>query len=1487
MSNTQPLYDIQGYSDNELYDILDLVNPSDRELEAKILMEIHKYENINTKSARKLAIFFDEIYNHFFETEDDVVEGFAGDGEYAPGGKDETIAKDTYKLRDQDSRDAGQDITRIQDDDFETTAEDRTSIENRLANATSSKDFFDSFDPDNATGKEDIEKTTKYRGDRAGAADSSKKQIGSTEVYKQSNISPDKIKKTQIGYTRDLAYTRGKLNPIMKETTKRIISIDSQYRSDKRTFSTDFTFNLSEPIKDVISLKLYSVQIPYTWYTIGKAYGNNFFYFKGRTPGIDTDTHDIKIEILAGNYKPVELIDTVNISINAIKSSTTDISLGNTSLSYNPNTSLTTSIIDLKKSFNESSYSIKFDEPTIPSYLGFIDTEYNCGNIRSKIDTYDLTNIFNVTENNNYFTVNIYQDNSTTIDNSFDISVTPNTYTRASLITAVNTVLSNETRLTNTNCSAHIDSNGNNTYIDMSLQLTRAINGVNSSTKTEVVFYNEQHYTVDFTNGIFSGTGIRNISGNIGDEISGEFDISVGTQLISTVDALNDSANSSPNGLIGIIIDGTYTGLVTTTSGNGIGAILTIVALNNEITNVTVTHSGSGYAIGDTLIIDNSLIAGRNTNVMFTLQNNDLTEIINPITVSLNQPICTIKTKFNNGETVTNYNNQEIIHTILLDNAIEVEYGLSALYSVIESTIKDYQYNGVKIFAGTTITTDGQMNLKINADDKIWTNANSCFGFENTENRLNEILSELEASEQSGNYTISTIPYVHLIPNTDIYNDAAFNGINDLLFNIPRFGSKNLTQYIDVINESISAYDLTHNNEFNTQGNAPFDSTTAYPSGTHAYLQNQLFQMYFDVDKVFDETMYIVDFTDSVFYLMLDAGNSTNSTMFTEVDINNKLTTAALAPIYTTSTVGNNTYAINSNTIIFTIRPKYSIGNSILNGNEKEGATIFTMGNIPYIDTESNNQVLLGEEFKSFQVDDIINNFIKPAISNYKDPLSGRNTFRNIVINEETRQDNVSGFVISLQIVVKKTLSAKNYNIHFKDFNPNGFSWNANLYISDTLTGDDSIDTSTYDIVDMNQNYRIYDGSGNLFNIANNQIDSSGNILDSTGNILDSDGTINDTNNGNQQVSGQIIYTLIPDGNVKISGTQTLISQVGLDITRLNNTFSFKAVEDGVATSTAQNDAIITLPIGRYYRDTLISEINSQIAQASSAYANISGTKIELQRIDTKYRIQIIMNIAREYSTSDFNLVFFDDESFATCVSGASSIQNTTWDTTIGWIMGFREYTTYDMSAPGTAEDTVVDSINGNEITILGDTGLSTNLYNYFLICLDDFNQSHLNDGLITITNSDTTIPLPSYANRSNFVCDPVTGEKVYSVVNDNVTNRLTEKQIYATQVAANSTSQDTSIGSSVSAKSYGSGPFVTDVFGLVPMKVSGLQNGSSYVEFGGTLQNQERSYFGPVNINRMSVKLVTDRGNLVDLNKANWSFSLICETLNKLEPGT
>jgi hypothetical protein len=211
----------------------------------------------------------------------------------------------------------------------------------------------------------------------------------------------------------------------------------------------------------------------------------------------------------------------------------------------------------------------------------------------------------------------------------------------------------------------------------------------------------------------------------------------------------------------------------------------------------------------------------------------------------------------------------------------------------------------------------------------------------------------------------------------------------------------------------------------------------------------------------------------------------------------------------------------------------------------------------------------------------------------------------------------------------------------------------------------------------------------------------------------------------------------------------------------------------------------------------------------------------------------------------------------------------------VGWILGFRNYTEYDLST----------YVQGKTAQIIGDTGISTSIFNYFLLCLDDYNQNHLNDGLVTITSTDTNIPLPSYAKKSNFTCSPE-GQLTYNADELVDNNKLTQAQIYSiTQIANGQGSTISNLTNSVSTKSYGAGPFVKDVFGIIPMKVAGLANGSSYVEFGGTLQNQERSYFGPVNIHRMSVKLMSDRGDIVDLNGANWSFSLICEQLYKQKP--
>jgi hypothetical protein len=201
-------------------------------------------------------------------------------------------------------------------------------------------------------------------------------------------------------------YVKGTLNPVERKTIFKMISIDSQFRDDPNsTKSTSFTMNLSEAIENVISMKLYSVQIPYTWYTVNGTFGSNFFYIKGNSPGINNGNHDIKVEIKSGTYKPEEIVTAINNQFSFLKDKAAvkryianntrdtkynpvlDMSLGETQAYYNLNANNAKVVfeMDLKKQFDETNYQLYFpswespnNTPTkIPSFLGFnYDTYY-------------------------------------------------------------------------------------------------------------------------------------------------------------------------------------------------------------------------------------------------------------------------------------------------------------------------------------------------------------------------------------------------------------------------------------------------------------------------------------------------------------------------------------------------------------------------------------------------------------------------------------------------------------------------------------------------------------------------------------------------------------------------------------------------------------------------------------------------------------------------------------------------------------------------------------------------------------------------------------------------------------------------------------------------------------------------------------------------------------------------------------------------------
>jgi len=102
------------------------------------------------------------------------------------------------------------------------------------------------------------------------------------------------------------------LNPNLKNTINRFINLDSQFRqytSGIDSMSTEYTCDLSDTIKNALSLSLYSYQIPFSWYAIDVAYGNTCFWIFDVSANIK-----VPISIPSGNYTQANFINQLNKS---------------------------------------------------------------------------------------------------------------------------------------------------------------------------------------------------------------------------------------------------------------------------------------------------------------------------------------------------------------------------------------------------------------------------------------------------------------------------------------------------------------------------------------------------------------------------------------------------------------------------------------------------------------------------------------------------------------------------------------------------------------------------------------------------------------------------------------------------------------------------------------------------------------------------------------------------------------------------------------------------------------------------------------------------------------------------------------------------------------------------------------------------------------------------------------------------------------------
>ena len=247
--------------------------------------------------------------------------------------------------------------------------------------------------------------------------------------------------------------------------------------------------------------------------------------------------------------------------------------------------------------------------------------------------------------------------------------------------------------------------------------------------------------------------------------------------------------------------------------------------------------------------------------------------------------------------------------------------------------------------------------------------------------------------------------------------------------------------------------------------------------------------------------------------------------------------------------------------------------------------------------------------------------------------------------------------------------------------------------------------------------------------------------------------------------------------------------------------------------------------------------------------------------------------------------VFFDFGGRLNCLTNGSgcAAQNMTFNGTLGWIMGFRLPIVPIFKSPG-----------NNAVGIINLQGPK-----YFIIVLDDYNQNHINNGLISITELSTKLPIPSYYNTSQpYICIPnvsnpfsnasgldalslglnPTSDKLDAsygqrqVVLPSAPRTLTQAQLYTINEIIKNREKNTSF--------RGKAPTNSDTFAIIPIKLGSMNTGDIYTDFSGSLQDNSRIYFGPVNVDRMRVKLVDDRGYTVNLNGAEWCFTIVAECL-------
>ena len=280
----------------------------------------------------------------------------------------------------------------------------------------------------------------------------------------------------------------------------------------------------------------------------------------------------------------------------------------------------------------------------------------------------------------------------------------------------------------------------------------------------------------------------------------------------------------------------------------------------------------------------------------------------------------------------------------------------------------------------------------------------------------------------------------------------------------------------------------------------------------------------------------------------------------------------------------------------------------------------------------------------------------------------------------------------------------------------------------------------------------------------------------------------------------------------------------------------------------------INIPDGNYTEEELVEkvndEVNGQFPDVEVIYNKNTG-KTTFRTDQNKY-YEILFYNHREPESSKIN-------------------------NNLGWILGFRNLggelnvnlNPNDMRyIIGLIE---IDTISEGIVDVYGPK--------YILLGIDDFNNNHVNHSIINISEFDKKIRLPDYFSSNLDPSNPLflleTDEN-----GNQIRSSLTEAQAFTIQQILLDDNERRALDNRTRLIAN------SDILAKIPVTKPTTSNNNSRFPYiladTGSLKSNVREYFGPIDISRIRVILYNDKGQIIDLNNQDFSFTLEIEQLYK-----